>query len=1398
LPDLAVVGAVDGRGTSDESSWEGERYWSARREWEELERAEVPSATILRSVSAEVYRGRLARKRDGGEQGLAGMSLASAGWKSLGPTNGAGRVRDYAFSPDGSKLYAATANGGIWLLTRSGGPGGDFGNPVNLTDDLPLLTFGAVAVAPSAPNVVYAATGEQAPASSVQVAGLGTVRSTDGGVTWSFNTTSVTGGVSSVIPSRYSFDLDVHPTNPDDVLLASADGIFRSKDGGKTWVNRLPSAGIGVLSTRQAVNFARSPSNPNVVWAGLWGGLAVSVDAGETWQVRQEDIAERVGFAGTAIRSLVAIAPSDSSRLYWFVAGYVAATGKYSQVGVFRSDDGGATWRTALGAPSGLRGYPALAGTNGWIFLALAVDPSNPDRVFAGGLDVWRSDNGGLGWTQVSGWTLPEENPRYCHADINVFAFEPGRSTLWVGSDGGLYRSADGRSFSPRNAGVVARMFSSVAQHPTDLYRLYAGTQDNGTMSLRGDNPTAWSTIYHGDGYDCAVNYQDPQVVYITNYNGATSRAADGGEREQSFRKSTCAVTERDPSQCAVPAVTSFRSRLGMDPVNPLVLFTMTDRIYTTENGATDPSDWRPVFGEYFCADGPSGQPCPDAGKRYASCSSLSAHPKLSGRVAFGTAAGYVVYTLNGFQNAPTLNLGSQVNAIAWDPADANAFFVGLESARELVAGQGSHVIWRIGGLDREPKTMTPASAGIGVTVSYAGEAVTYFAPVDSLAFSPTNPDVLVAGTKYGIFRSSDKGRSWAAYGDDFPAAWVSALLFTPDGTRLRAATWGRGMWEIDLTGVPAGPKTPPVAAFSARPDTPKPGQAVKLSDQSQGGASAWAWDFGDGTSSASQNPKKVFAAAGDYRVTLTASNALGSSTATKTISVSHGSTGTGAVYTYLLPIVLTTTGAGGAFYTSELTLTNRSGRPVDLTFRATGTFDAASTYSLPPGQQVHPDTFAFLRDRTGMSVPTGNVTASLRIEVSGAANLAQFGAQVRVTTPSTDALRAQGVTGRFGLAFLATPLGRAASTEAVVYGLQQTSSPGSPGTRSNLACVNAGGGPGGFLRLEATYYGGTSGAAHPSKDVFDLGPFRWEQKSQPLAARGLDGGFAVVRRVSGADQFVCYGVLNDNLNGDGAFVQMVPNDVPAQTPAAIVPVILESGGYTSELTVANRTSRDISGLFIFLPSADPTPQFGFFNLPPEAQYVSPNIVKEMRDVGFDTLPGTVGSVLVQFLEGSFRLEESDTQDRIPATDAYLGVRTTTTRAGGKLGLAYGMTPIGEAADTEAWVYGLQQTGVRGQEGGTRSNLAVVHAFGGNVEDLGVSVSYFGPDGAELGPEPECNPCTLKPGQWHQFSAPLQRFGVANGYARIRRVSGTDQFLAYGVLNDQGNDDGSYVPMTLP
>ncbi len=682
--------------------------------------------------------------------------------------------------------------------------------------------------------------------------------------------------------------------------------------------------------------------------------------------------------------------------------------------------------------------------------------------------------------------------------------------------------------------------------------------------------------------------------------------------------------------------------------------------------------------------------------------------------------------------------------------------------------------------------------------------------PINAFEQDPANAATLWAGTFIGLYRSTDAGQTWARYGEGLPSVPVMDIKIAANGSLIRIGTFGRGVWEVRPTagsaapGTVAGPANPPrtlaapVASFDVTTAEPRPGRRVAFADTSSGIPSSWSWKFGDGGTSKEENPSHVFLTPGTYNVELTATNASGSGTTTRSVSVAFPNTGTGDALTYLLPAVLVAAGQGGSLFSTELTLVNRASVPLSLTFRTKGATESSATYTLQVGQQVFPDAIAFLRER-GAALPAGNVTVSLRIEVRGAGEIGQFGSQVRITTPPNESQRAQGIAGRFGLAFPAIPLRTAANREAVVYGLQQTSETGQAGTRSNLACVNAGGGS--AIELEVTYHDGETGKDHAQKDSFSLATFEFQQKSTPLRSRAIKRGWATIKRTSGDSQFFCYGVLNDNLNSDGSFVPMLNVDAAEPASSAVVPVVVGTDTFKSELTLANRTKKKISGEMAVIPSTTGEPEYGSFEIEAGRQDVYPDIVASLRQAGFTLPSGTVASIYITFENAGStggddpRAGDDDPPAPVSTSDAYVNIRTYATRAGGLFGQAYGQVPLGRAADTEAYVFGLQQTGTRGVEGGTRANLAIIHALSGLEEDMVLEVTYFGPSGQELGKEADT---TLKPGQWKQFNSPLQRFDVPGGYARIRRLSGSDQFIAYGVLNDQANDDGSFVPMTVP
>lgn len=1339
---------------TDEAAERVERLKAAERRALETYGTTDLSDLYLRAARHREREIAVERTRDLFREVVAGAEpLAGASWTFLGPTfrahrlpgvdgNDSGLVTGIAVSPaDAKVIFLSSSGGGVWRSTDGGGTWRI------VTENIGVLQAGSVAIAPSDPKRVYA--GTAAADSTTYILGTGTsayplrngvgiLGSTDGGDTWRVLTPS-----RDASPADYVWQILVDPQNPDVLLVAGDKGLQRSTDGGVTFTP--------VLAAPAAPWCTKLSRSGGVIFAGTWGrdvagSVYKSTDGGVTWTEKA------AGLPGADARGRVnvAVSPSDPNRVYALV------DGDRAQIDGARSTDGGETW-TALNLAA--KEVDILA-TQGGSCNALSVDPRNPDVVHAGGLDHWRSTDGGASWAVLSDWRGVSR--AYLHADQHVhFWTEDG--TLYIGNDGGLFATSDGgTTFRAVNRSLETYLIGGVCHDPSNLDRIAFGAQDNGTgMRVSG---TEYKELTTGDGFACSFHPADPNIVHVSTQNQNILRSTDGGK---SFQRVVSGLTD------ALSSNAVFSTVLFRHPTDPARLYTNSRRkIWTTSDGGdswTLLSQTMPVIStiaDFFVSPAnPSRMALVD----------------LNGQVCLSTDGG-VTWAKTGDVGA------AYFSRVRLDSSDPNRLFV---SSRDPRPGRQKLFVSTDGGATFAPISNVGNPGGLPDL------------PVSALEQDVKDPKVLWVGSFTGLYRSGDSGQTYERWGTGLPNVPVMSIAQLPGGARLRVGTYGRGIWEVPTAGAAAsavdltGPLVAPVAAFDLKPNAPRPGRRVKFVDASAGGPSAWTWEFGDGATSHEEEPVHVFSQPGSYDVKLTVSSAGGTSSATKKLTVAYPTTGTGDALTYLVPVILTSTGAGGTSFSTELTLTNRSTKPLSLTFKTKGSVDGTVTYALKPGQEISPDIFAFLKG-LGLDVPAGNVVTSLRIEVRGADDIGQFGAQVRVTTPPNADLRAQGVAGRFGLAFPAQPLGTGATTEAVVYGLQQTSSPGQAGTRSNLACVNAGGGAGGDLKLDVTYKDGDTGKDSGTKDTFTLAPFQFDQRSQPLDARGIKNGFATIRRTSGDAQFICYGVLNDNLNGDGSFVPMVITNPASETSESMVPVIVGTDTFRSELTIANRSKDTMLGQFAVIRSSDAATEFGDFDVEPGHQVVLSDVVAALRAAGFDLPGNAVATMYVQF-EPSAEVDVDEPPDAtLPTSQGYVGVRTYTSKAGGLFGLAYGYSPLGTAADTDAYVYGLQQTGTRGQEGGTRTNLAVLHALAGHEEDLQLEVTYFGPDGKELGKEAQCSPCTLKPGQFKQFNSALAPFGVAHGFARIRRISGSDQFLAYGVLNDQANDDGSYVPMSVP
>ncbi len=660
----------------------------------------------------------------------------AAGWVSLGPSNGAGRMTALAPHPgvDGT-ILAGAASGGVWKTTDSGRSW----RP--LTDGLADLAVGALAIAPSNPSVVYIGSGE-AGLGSFFVPGIGLLRSDDGGETWFLPQPG------EIVAEQF-FALSVDPRNEDHVLAATEKGLFGTTDGGLSWDLRLSHPDLyGVTEV------IRSAADPDRLWSALWcfstcpdplTRVMTSADAGLTWEPAADGLPDALFNNPVANRIALAAAPSDDEVLYTALN-----TSRYTPQGpeaaIFRSSDGGSTW-TNTSDPGAYLLY------QGWYDNAITVDPTDPDVVVAAGVWYVRSTDGGASWTTMDpiaagDWMGTETLP---HVDGHAFAWQG--DNLWLGCDGGVWFSADaGSSWDGRNETLVTRQYYGLDIDPIRRDRILGGTQDNKTNLRLGPGDDDWEWVLDGDGFDTAINPLVPDVVFGTIYGTLVFRSTDGGF----VWEKTAPTTGGD--------LTPFATPLVMRPEVPWQLLTGSSRVWLTTDAGTS---WSALGTEV------------DAGEwSIEVIRAIAITPADATRLLIGKGPELYTSADGGaaWRVSPTTAF---VNAVALSPFDPDLAVAGL--ARTPAD---------------EPQLVRTSDGG--GTWHGADTGLPPFA-VQALRWHPQDPDLVFAGTDVGLYRSTDGGLSWHPDGDGLPSASVHDLRIAEDGSRILVASHGRGIWELRL-----------------------------------------------------------------------------------------------------------------------------------------------------------------------------------------------------------------------------------------------------------------------------------------------------------------------------------------------------------------------------------------------------------------------------------------------------------------------------------------------------------------------------------------------------------------------------------------------------------------------
>jgi photosystem II stability/assembly factor-like uncharacterized protein len=704
-----------------------------------------------------------------------GASTLAVGnnWINIGPTkanyeqNGgttlnvsdAGRVRNIITNPaDPNTIYVAFAGGGVWKSTD----GGAFWNAK--TETLGSLSVGSLEMDPSNSSVLYLGLGDP-----FDGTGVGLAKSTDGANTWS---DPIILGDSTVIP-----DIAVSPTNSNVVLVATNKGLYRSTDGGSTY---------------SAVTINTGSAEKPYVWSIAWGGgsnfvasleaspsatatdgqVWRSTDNGATW-TRATGITNSNGIARVTVTS----APSNRSVMYAIAANGAGGTTDFANL--FKSTDGGVTWAgvgtTTKGGRTTYKSFSnrttesstlqTVFNGQGWYDQMVVVDPSNANVVYFGGaLLLAKTGDGGSTYSQVSNW-LAQFNLPYVHADIHAGHFA-SNGTLYVGSDGGIFYSANGgTSWSAQlNEGIASHLVYQVGSSTANRDSVIAGLQDNGTR-VRVGSTGVFNQEIGGDGFGCDINQSNANQMLGTLYYSRIYKSTDAG---LNFASACSGITECNNSSTA-PFITVLSRWAGDATGNTLYTYSNT-KIYKTTNYA---GSWTAL--------GTSGLPTSSLFLR-----GVSAAPNSGNVIGVVANSGRVFLSTNGGSTwaAPAAalpNNGFSLSSIAFDPTNSNTLYVA-----SVAPDSSKNHLWKSTNFGASWTTIDSSASGFPSGI-----------PVNSLVIDPSNSSKLYAATHLGVYTSSDAGATWARLGTGMPLVNVTDLYVSSDASLVRAATFGRSIWEL-------------------------------------------------------------------------------------------------------------------------------------------------------------------------------------------------------------------------------------------------------------------------------------------------------------------------------------------------------------------------------------------------------------------------------------------------------------------------------------------------------------------------------------------------------------------------------------------------------------------------
>ncbi|HHJ53332.1 MAG TPA: T9SS type A sorting domain-containing protein [Caldithrix abyssi] len=676
----------------------------------------------------------------------------AADWTSLGPDSwvtvsynpGIGRVNCvYVDSLNPNTLMIGAPSGGYWKSADGAATWR------TTTDHLEALGVSSIAVHPRDANTIFIATGDGDGGNTYSI---GVLKSTDGGETW-----QSTGLSWATTESHKISKLLINEQDPLIMLAAANNGIFRTEDGGDTWTN---------VISGDFKDMEFKPGDPNTVYA-CGRQFYRSADGGQTFSKVTSGLPRdfQVG------RMAIAVTPGNDAYVYVLACDII--DNKF--LGLYRSTNSGSSFGLQSDSPN-ILGYDVDGNDDsgqGWYDLAVAASPTNPEEVFVGGVNIWRSTDGGVTWSLNGYWYYPNQDYPYVHADIHALDFYG--NTLYAGSDGGLWKTDDaGQNWEDLSFGLVITQFYRLGGYPADRGLVIAGTQDNGTNLL--DSGT-WTHVYGSDGMEAAINKNNPDTMYASYYNGGLMRSEDGG---QSFHGITGDITES--GAWVTPYVLS--------PQNPQVLFAGFENVWKSTNGG---DNWTKI-----------------SNFNVGTLSALALAESDSDYI-YAASGSHIFRTTDGGNSWIEISGGLPVDSVSLTYI--------------AVSDNDPDLLWvTFSGYKDGIKVYRSADGGSNWE-NISGSLPNL--PVNCIAVEPMNANhPLYVGTDAGVYYRDDATGDWEAYNTNLPNVIVNELEIHSGSKTIKAASYGRGMWESPLqstvSGLARGNNGPP-AKFVLYPNSPNP-----------------------------------------------------------------------------------------------------------------------------------------------------------------------------------------------------------------------------------------------------------------------------------------------------------------------------------------------------------------------------------------------------------------------------------------------------------------------------------------------------------------------------------------------------------------------------------------------